>query len=49
LLLVLPATADVKLCWAKSAYFNLSSSNFSVHDHVVSTAGDALSSSSIQG
>ncbi len=30
--------------WAKLACFNFSSSNFTVHDHILSTAGDALRS-----
>jgi hypothetical protein len=28
--------------WAKPAYFGFSSSNFTVQDHIPSTAGDAL-------
>jgi len=38
----------VQLCWAKTnflsetAYFGFSASNFTVQDHVLSTAGDAL-------
>jgi len=30
--------------WAKTACFNFSSSNFTVHDHILNTAGDALRS-----
>jgi hypothetical protein len=50
LLCLVPATA-IKLCnyadpkpfsWAKPAYFKFSSYNFTLQDHILSTAGDAL-------
>jgi hypothetical protein len=30
------------ICWAKPAHFDFSSSNFTVQDQILSTAGDAL-------
>jgi hypothetical protein len=51
LLRLLPATAKLynyaetkPFSWAKPAYFDFSSSNFTVQDHILSTAGDTLKS-----
>jgi hypothetical protein len=50
---IVPLTSYGKLCnyaesktfsWAKLAYCDFSSSNFTVHDHILSTAGHALRS-----
>jgi hypothetical protein len=51
--IAMPRTSHLKLCnhaepkwfpWAKPPWFDSSSSNFTVQDHILSTAGDALTS-----